>query len=112
MGDKIIAWLWAKMPGLVSWAGGLSEGQLIGAAVGGLLLMYALWTALYNGWLVCRQLWPFQSAVPTAEGELAAGQERPPWGAPRGGAFRRMISAPTRWDDEEPYEEWMAEVWQ
>lgn len=95
MGERICAWLWAKMPGLIMWSGELSEWQLIAAAVGGLLLMYAIWTALYNGWLVCRQLWPSQSRLRRAS-------------SPRGGALRRIISAPTRWD-EEPYEEWMAE---
>ena len=80
MGDKVIVWLWAKMPGLIEWAGGLSEGQLIAAAVGGLLLMYALWTAAWNAWLVIA------------------------------GINGRMISNPTAWDDE-PYEDWMAEVW-
>lgn len=79
MGDKVIVWLWAKMPGLIEWAGGLSEGQLIAAAVIGLLLMYALITAAYNAGLIFNAVF--------------------------GG---RIISAPTRWDDE-PYEEWMAE---
>lgn len=93
MGDKIIAWIWAKMPGLVSWAGGLSEGQLIGAAVGGLLLLYALYTALYNAGLV----------IGAALSDSHAADS-----SPRGGALGRMISASTAWDDE-PYEEWMAE---
>ena len=73
MGDKVIAWLWAKMPELIEWAGGLSEGQLIVAAVMGMLLLYAVITAVYNAGLV--------------------------------------LGAALRWD-EEPYEEWMVEVWQ
>lgn len=96
MGEKICAWMWAKMPGLIMWSGELSEWQLIAAAVGGLLLIYALWAALYNGWLVCCRR-PSQSRLCRAS-------------SPRGGALRRILSAPTGWDDE-PYEEWMAEVW-
>lgn len=80
MGEKICAWMWAKMPGLIEWAGGLSEGQLIAAAVMGMLLMYAVITAVYNAGLIFNVVF--------------------------GG---RIISAPTRWDEPEPYEEWMAE---
>lgn len=82
MGDKVIVWLWAKMPELIEWAGGLSEGQLIAAAVMGMLLLYAVIAAIYNAVLIINVVF--------------------------GG---RIISAPTRWDEQEPYEEWMTEVW-
>ena len=81
MGEKICTWMWAKMPGLIMWVGELSEWQLIAAAVGLLLIVYALWTAAWNAWLIIA------------------------------GMSGRILSAPTPWDDE-PYEEWMAEVWQ
>lgn len=80
MGEKICAWLWAKMPGLIMWAGELSEWQLIAAAVMGMLLLYAVITAIYNAGLIFNAVF--------------------------GG---RILSAPTRWEDQEPYEEWMAE---
>lgn len=96
MGDMVIAWLWAKMPGLIEWAGGLSEGQLIAAAVMGLLLLYAVITAIYNAGLVLGAALSVSHAADSS---------------PRGGALRRIVSAPTRWDEPEPYEEWMAEVW-
>ena len=70
MGEMICTWMWEKMPGLIEWAGGLSEWQLIAAAVGLLLLVYALWTAAWNAWLVIA------------------------------GMSGRIISAPTPWDDE------------
>ena len=81
MGDEVIAWRWEKMPELIVWVGGLNEWQMVAAGMGGLLLIYAVVTAAYNGWLMVT------------------------------GMSGRIISNPARWDDE-PYEEWMAEVWQ
>lgn len=83
MGDRICSWLWAKMPELIVWVGGLGEWQLVAAGMGGLLLSYVLYAAVYNGWLMVAGL---------------------------GG---RIISAPTAWDEAEAYEDWMdAEIWE
>lgn len=43
MGDKICAWIMAEMPGLTSWVGTMSEGQIIAFAAIIMLFAYALY---------------------------------------------------------------------
>ena len=52
IGTKICDWLTAKFPLLVRMAGNMNEQQAIAFAFAMLLLAYALYTAVYNGWLV------------------------------------------------------------
>lgn len=52
IGDKVCFWLSSHFPLLTKFVGSLTEVQLIGFALGLMLLSYALYAALYNGFLV------------------------------------------------------------
>ena len=52
IGDTVCFWLSSHLPMLTKFVGSLGEAQLIGFLIGLILLGYAIYTALYNGFLV------------------------------------------------------------
>lgn len=99
MGAKLCEYVMAHWGALADWLAALSEWQLVAVGLGMLGLIYVVYAAAWNLWLCVVEAWPSQSRRSRAS-------------SPRGGAFGRILSAPTAWDEEEPYQEWMAEVWQ
>lgn len=52
IGDTVCSWLSSHLPLLTKFVGSLGEAQLIGFLIGLFLLAYALYAAIYNGFLV------------------------------------------------------------
>lgn len=89
MGAKLCEYVMAHWGALADWLAALSEWQLVAVGLGMLGLIYVVYAAAWNLWLCVAETWrcgPSGRPVPT----------------------RRLFSA---WDEEEPYQEWMAEVW-
>lgn len=86
MGAKLCEYVMAHWGALADWLAALSEWQLVAVGLGCVLLVYAVYTAAWNLWLGIEDAWS------------GRGDPSPT------GSWRQ-------WDEEEPYQEWMAEVW-
>lgn len=87
MGDKLCEYVMAHWGALADWLAALGEWQLVAVGLGMLGLIYVVYAAAWNLWLCVADAW--------------SGRGKPL-------PYKGMFSA---WDDEEPYQEWMAEVW-